>query len=119
LPPQVTGADDLPVVALPRAALLSLPHADNITAAAARTLNAAPNRLSFNSFPSTGTAEMIAAGAVFLAAVRHSNKIAFDNACPAITGHRRIHHFGHPGLRCGHRPSPWHLTLTSVGKSLN
>jgi hypothetical protein len=45
---------------------------------------------------------MIAAGvaaarqtAVFLAAMRHSNKIAPQQLSPAIAGHRRIHDFSH------------------------
>ena len=62
LPPQVTFAGDVPVVALPPVALFSPPHADNITAAVARILSAAPNRLSFNSIPLNDTDEIIAAG---------------------------------------------------------
>jgi hypothetical protein len=57
-PPQLTFPDDAPdapaapVVPPPLLALLlSFPHPDNTSAAQARTLSAAPNRLSFNSLP--------------------------------------------------------------------
>src|SRR5882757_8520220 len=80
LPPQATFADGVTVVALPPVALLLLPHADNMTAPVAKKLTAMPNRLSFNSIPSSGTDAMITAGvaatrqtAVFPAVKRHSN----------------------------------------------
>jgi len=102
LPPQVDVADDGPVVALPPVALLLPPHADNTTAAMVRMLSAAPNRLILNSIPLNDTDEMIAVRvaaarqtAVFLAAMRHSNKIAHQQMCPAIAGYRRIHGVSH------------------------
>jgi hypothetical protein len=64
LPPQATLAVDALVVALPPVALLSPPHADKSAAPVARTTAAAPNRLSARET------------ARFLAAMRHSNKIA-------------------------------------------
>jgi hypothetical protein len=48
-PPQVTFTADEGVVVLPPVAVLSLPHADNITAPVATTARTAPNRLIFNS----------------------------------------------------------------------
>src|SRR6516162_1905763 len=72
LPPQITFAGDVPVVALPPVVLLSPPHADNIAAPAARILSVAPNRLSLNQIPLRGTDEMIAGG--LAGAMRHSNK---------------------------------------------
>jgi hypothetical protein len=74
LPPQLTFADDVPVVALPELALWSPPHADNTTAPAVGMLSAAPNRLSLKGIV---VARVAAARqtAAFLAAMRHSNKI--------------------------------------------
>jgi len=94
LPPQVTFADDVPVVALPPVALLSPPHADNISAPVARILSAAPNRLISNRIPLNGTDGTVVAGssslararrtAVFLAAMKHSNKIALQPQFPTV-----------------------------------
>jgi hypothetical protein len=98
------------VVVLPPVALLLPPHADNASAAVARMLSAAPNRLSFNSIPLNDTDEMIAVRvaavrqtAVCLAAMRHSNKIALQQICPAIAGYRRIHDVSH-SFRPAHGP---------------
>jgi hypothetical protein len=123
---------------------LSLPHADNITAPVVRILNAAPNRLSFNSIPLIGTDEMIAAGvaaarrtAVVLAVVRHRNNdrpsatmprdrwTSQDSRIQPQTGGRNGPPTGSvpttmsPPPLVAARPTPRHRTLTSVGKSLN
>jgi hypothetical protein len=105
LPPQVTFTGAVVVGAeLAPPALLWPPHAERINAQQARMLRAAPNRFSFNPIPFTD--EIIAAGiasarrtAVFLAGMRHRNKIrAIDimpGHCRFVSGSRFRQSFPH------------------------